>query len=232
MAVIGLLVIASAAVGITGFIRERTGPAAKIKLARLQAFQIAVAFDTFLRGYGSGRMPMTTNAMAAASPDFVYGTYNTGCPIEILNAGGDYQANNAEIMAILMAARQHPDGSPSVNADDYYNPDRGQVINPPLAADTKSPGLGPDGVFRDPWGNPYIVAVDVDANYVTESHFKGIEKPPVLPQATVTGEIQQQSDYFCAQTRILVWSFGPDGKADPALKVTEGVNADNVYTWR
>jgi hypothetical protein len=30
---------------------------------------------------------------------------------------------------------------------------------------------------------------------------------------------------------VMVWSFGPDGLADPNIKANAGVNADNVISW-
>jgi len=30
----------------------------------------------------------------------------------------------------------------------------------------------------------------------------------------------------------MVWSLGPDGKADPNVKATQGVNKDNVLSWQ
>lgn len=30
----------------------------------------------------------------------------------------------------------------------------------------------------------------------------------------------------------MVWSFGPDDKADPSKKANEGVNKDNVLSWK
>ena len=31
-----------------------------------------------------------------------------------------------------------------------------------MTNDTNSPGVGPDGVYRDPWGNPYVITIDLN----------------------------------------------------------------------
>jgi len=38
---------------------------------------------------------------------------------------------------------------------------KAQFLNAKQVTDTISPGVGTDGVFRDPWGNPYIVTLDL-----------------------------------------------------------------------
>jgi len=232
LALIVLAVVAGGIFAVLTVIKLRDPKRLKLALARHQMAQITAAIYTYQAGYGENRFPMSTNAASAGVPDFVFGTFNTGAAVEILNAGDGYQANNAEVIAILMAATTYPNGEPTPNADHALNPDRVKLITPLMAPDARSPGLGTDGVFRDPWGNPFIIAFDVGGDWVTESCFKGVDRPPVLPPSSVTGEIMQHSDHFCAQTRWLIWSFGPDGQADPALKVHEGVNADNLYSWR
>jgi hypothetical protein len=37
---------------------------------------------------------------------------------------------------------------------------------------------------------------------------------------------------FEAKSIAMVWSFGPDGKADASKKANEGVNKDNVLSWK
>ena len=87
------------------------------------------------------------------------------------------------------------------------------------------PGVGSDLVYRDPWGNPYIISLDLDADDSTgDGVYSGLRKSsklaPVLP------------------TKIFVWSFGPDGKADPkpATGISPtgkgiGANKDNILSW-
>ena len=36
------------------------------------------------------------------------------------------------------------------------------MLNANTVSDTFSPGVGSDGVYRDPWGNPYIITLDLN----------------------------------------------------------------------
>lgn len=190
------------------------------------------AMDQFRIGYNGVRQPMSAEIISAGSPDFVFGTIDTGTSVEVLNGGSEVQANNSHLLSVLLAATTFPNGKPTPNADNKLNPDKRQLAVFQTTTDPHGPGLGPDGVLRDPWGNPYIIAVDLSGDFVTESWFKNCEKPPKLEPSSITGEVMTQSDYFCVQLQEAIWSFGPDGKADPSLKVSEGVNADNIYSWR
>ena len=37
---------------------------------------------------------------------------------------------------------------------------------------------------------------------------------------------------FGVRASVMVWSMGPDGKADPNQKANQGVNKDNILSWR
>jgi hypothetical protein len=112
-----------------------------------------------------------------------------------------------------------------------------------MVADTKSPGVGSDGVFRDPWGHPYIITLDLngdgkcrDAFYRLASVSEGSSvaegmnelcRPTPPPYMTA-----EERDSFEARTTVMIWSFGPDGKADRSEKANAGVNHDNILSWR
>ena len=123
---------------------------------------------------------------------------------------GSY-ATNSLIMAIIMDLEQDrmpsPGPFPTLNAGHARNPRKHAFFTAKLASSDRTPGLGPDLVLRDPWGNPYIIAIDMnDDNKVKELHY---------------GEINAD---------VAVWSFGPDGKYDtggnPAL------DKDNILSWK
>ena len=111
--------------------------------------------------------------MTDAVPDFTYGTFQAssagtdtvtsrkGATTTILNpATLTVNTNNSEVMAILM------------NIKDWNNPVTGNAENPQgqkyldlkFVNSKTSPGVGPDGVYRDPWGAPYIITLDLDYN--------------------------------------------------------------------
>tara|TARA_B100001971_G_scaffold194479_1_gene200519 strand:- start:991 stop:1119 length:129 start_codon:yes stop_codon:yes gene_type:complete len=38
-------------------------------------------------------------------------------------------------------------------------------------------------------------------------------------------------EQFCLRDTVMVWSKGPDGKADPTVSAKKGANRDNVIGW-
>lgn len=202
-------------------------------------------------------------------PDFTYGTAaragNSVTPtllngrgqplVPIGNTGntGGWQNNNSELVAILRDMERFADGTVTVNADHRLNPQKQNFLDgfqdrnyqrppgpgrPPLYGPR---GVGPDGVLRDPWANPYIVTLDLnfdgrcrDAFYRMQSvsqqqgeiGFYGLRLgPPVGPGDTGPNR-------FEVRANVIVWSLGPDGKADASVKANAGVNKDNILSWQ
>ena len=156
------------------------------------------------------------------------------------------QQNNSEVIAILMDAQQLPNGAPTVNAGHRYNPQKLAFFTPKAAPSITQPGLGPDGVYRDPWGNPYIVSLDL--NYDNKTRDGAYRMAAVSGSArnrtglvlpVTYGQKDKATDpnSYEANAPAMVWSFGPDGRADPtagALSDPSGratVNRDNVLSW-
>jgi len=104
--------------------------------------------------------------------------------------------------------------------------------------DTSSPGVGTDLVYRDPWGNPYVITMDLNYDEMCNDEFyypfkisssTGQDGGPgfnglVEPPNTV-------NDYQY-RGKVMVWSAGPDGKVDPNFNANSGANKDNVLSWK
>jgi len=185
---------------------------AKKKIARTEMANLIAAINQYQAEYS--RLPASANALTAAFPDFTYGTIETNGAslsgtnvIKNSNAGG-YQSSNAEILAILRG----------MNAT--YNPRGIQFFNGKLAPSAPLPGIGPDGVFRDPWGNPYIVTLDLNYDNQCLDGFYG----PVFTAKGLSPTIP---------STVIVWSLGPDGGCDPnaAPKDRTKANFDNLLSW-
>ena len=182
--------------------------------------------------------------------DFTYGTYGladlktpSGTQA-ILSPWGaaDYQTNNSEIMAILMDKETWP-GPPvfnTVNKDHVKNPKRTPYLTASITSDTNAPGIGPDGVYRDHWKNPYIITLDLNNDEKARDAFYRLPAVSADPNnATIglNGLIYNANlTLFEANAPVMVWSAGPDGKIDPSGvpegKANKGVNKDNVLTWK
>ena len=130
-------------------------------------------------------------------------------------------------MITVLMARNHP----RFNKDHANNPQKKEYLNPkPASADGK-PGLGPgDGVYRDIWGNPYIISVDADGDGWTRDAFYSLAAVSKGSGKGING-LQSISgtgaNDFAFRGEVMIWSLGADGQADPKLRANEGVNQDN-----
>src|SRR5688572_22002278 len=110
-----------------------------------------------------------------ANPDYTYGTFSTATfgtlpfnhksakgPTSIPAEGVNYspvQTNNSEVVGILMNVKEWGNNRPSGNTENRS----GRVyLNAKFVQGNASPGVGIDGVYRDPWGSPYIITVDLN----------------------------------------------------------------------
>ena len=147
---------------------------------------------------------------------------------------------NAEVIAILMDITNYPgNGTPTINTNHVKNPQQTVFLNAQMSGDNPElpPGVGTDLVYRDPWGNPYVISMDLnydeqcqDAFYCqwAVSHQSGTTG---LNGLVSSGNAANQDDFKYRGT-VMVWSAGPDGKIDPTAPANQGVNKDNVLSWQ
>jgi prepilin-type N-terminal cleavage/methylation domain-containing protein len=132
-------------------------------------------------------------------------------------AGTDFSftETNSDIIAILM------DQDRLANTGHARNPQKQNVLHAKLTAGTGHGVSSADFNFRDPWGNPYIIAFDLnyDNNVSVPDNLDPVfAKYPSMniPRA------------------VIIWSKGPDGKAEDRAangSDREGLNKDNIRSW-
>jgi prepilin-type N-terminal cleavage/methylation domain-containing protein len=231
---------------------------AQVKKAQMEVTQVAQAIQTYESEFSKypvssvGPGPNATSAAAAVGEDFTYGggfkqpsgsIYNVYVP-------GTYLANNSEVMAVLMDMESWPipPGGFTINRGHAKNPQRNKFLNASMISDTNSPGVGPDGVFRDPWGNPYVITMDL--NYDDKARDAFYRSPTVSQDPSDTtgnrglnGLIKKKDSngnvvtvngqpVFEANAPVMVWSAGPDKMIDPSAKANAGANKDNILSWK
>lgn len=133
----------------------------------------------------------------------------------------DYSFNdgNNDVIAILMALPQY------ANLNHARNPEKHQFLNPgTMKQGTNSAGVSlDDHNFRDPWGNPYIIAFDLDFDNAVE-----------IPDATQSGGLFPYP-VPRIQRSVLIWSKGPDGRSEQGMAGPnlgrEPLNKDNIRSW-
>ena len=200
----------------------------------------------------------------AGWPDFTFGTWNSYLPSgdtaalplstakgkNLINnspfwtdvaSPGHYRASNAEVMSILRdmteLANVPPRGpSPTWNANHSLNPKRNVYLEMKVTDVPNSPGLGPDGVYRDPFGNPYLISMDLNGDEKCRDAFYGLYSVSFKgPRTQGFNGLNQAStsipNSFEAATGVMVWSLGPDGMASAGVKATAAPNKDNILSW-
>jgi prepilin-type N-terminal cleavage/methylation domain-containing protein len=150
---------------------------------------------------------------------------------------GVNSTNNSEVMAILLNRERYGSGAPTVNLNHAKNKlQKFYLISVPTADSTNLPGLGPDLVYRDPWGKPYVISFDL--NFDGDCHDALYEKSSVSkPIAGYDSGLNStdrtgSSDDFHYRGGVMIWSLGPDKRADANTKANEAPNRDNIVSWR
>jgi hypothetical protein len=239
-------------------VSRRDGRGYPRRKAQMEAAQIAHAIHAYLTE--CGKFPVSSNAMSAAAisgQDFTFGTY--GLPhglktsvgtydIRALDAAGkplSYQANNSEVMAVLLDVESWPNTPtvPTINQGHVKNRYKIRYLDAHMAHDTSSPGVGPDGVYRDPWGQPYIITIDLNGDdkardaFYREPGISADQSDTNTPKRGLNGLMPTVVDgrtFYEANSPVVVWSAGPDKTVDPGpgTSAIQGVNRDDVLSWK
>lgn len=217
---------------------------AKEKAKKMKAQKDVGDLVTACSGYESAysRLPLSATAARAVSglavpADFTFGWTISSVPVE---SPGNYITNNCEVVAILMDLEAYRDGRPTINKDHVKNPQQHKYLSPEPAIDNVTYGVGLDGTFRDPWGNPYIITLDANTDDATRDAFYGLSSVSAdpsdsgSPQRGLNGLSPKQvgaTIYYELNSPVMAWSAGPDKRIEigPA---NQGANKDNILSWK
>jgi prepilin-type N-terminal cleavage/methylation domain-containing protein len=206
---------------------------AMINRAKAEMGAIVQAINQYETDYSMA--PVTRAAMTSAGTgDITLG----GSVLQATLGNGNWVSNNNEVIAILMDKEYYGNGNPTPNKDHVKNTKRNAVLAAKVVADTLTGGVGPDGIYRDPWGNPYVITIDLNLDDKSLDAFYGLR---IVSQSTgQTGfnglfnatDAGGNGDHFEFSGKVMVWSAGPDGKADRTKKASLDVNKDNILSWK
>ena len=218
--------------------------AALVNKSKTEMSSIVTAIEAYDQDYS--RFPLSkdeqTWLQTSGTGDFTTGlVFGSGAGVN-----GFSFDNNSNTIAILMDMTAYPNGNPTANVGHQKNPKQVKYLNAnlsgydPASNDPKPPG-GVDitGVYRDPWGNPYVITMNTSYNeqgttnllYTLrsvsqnngQSGFNGLFNPV---------DANGSGDHFFYHGKVMVWSAGPDGKYDSGDAANKDENKDNVLSWQ
>lgn len=204
--------------------------------AKMEISQIVSGIYKYEAEYNHYPIARTArNSVAANNDDFTYGgtflTPPANFPYDV-KASGTYTIDNSEIMTVLLDL-ETVNNLPTVNSGHLMNTQRSHFLSAKMTSDVNAPGVGPDLVYRDPWGNPYVITIDAnndekarDAFYqlpsVSSGGLNGLVKT-VLPNGSIVYEVNSP---------VAVWSAGPDKMIDTNAPANQSKNKDNILSWK
>jgi prepilin-type N-terminal cleavage/methylation domain-containing protein len=243
--------------GMTLPVLSRAKVKAQIAKASMEINDFAASINSYYSTYS--RLPVSSDTRAALqnpdlTPDFTFGNYlpyagtyqpNPKTPaataqIKTQNISPRQQKNNSELVAILKDLETfRMNSAPTVNMGHALNPQRTVFLGAKDTDSVKQGGIGPDGVYRDPWGNPYIVTLDMNGDDRCRDGFYALDKVSADPSAPTIRGLNGLSrapgnaaNSFEYRGTVMVWSMGPDGFADPTVPANKGANKDNILSWK
>ena len=222
--------------------------AAKRNIAKSEEGILVTAIQSYHSQYS--RYPCSTNAMYQATlrnEDFTYfdGTtpLNNLAPMMV-----NYEAPNSEVIAILMDVTNGNIGTwNNPNWNHQKNPNQNKYYNgkmsgyDPSTGGNPLPGVDVNYVFRDPWGNPYYISMDLnydekcmDAVYRLQS--VSLDPSSTTPTVGFNGlnnsvDAAGAGDHFAYNGGVMVWSKSSD-KSMGTAKANQPPNKDNVLSWK
>jgi prepilin-type N-terminal cleavage/methylation domain-containing protein len=218
LVVIGIIAILASMVGsalMRGAVRARVTEAKR----EIQALEQAI------RGYETeyGRFPVSRvseQLAAGSSGDLTFGPPGVGAQ------------PNSELVIIVRDVDRPP------NAGHVRNPRNRSFPVGNLVSGTEPGVSNGDYVFRDPWGTPLVVTLDLNNDRKCRDAFYSLSS--VSGQGSSTGlngllnsrDPAGATDDFEFAGQVMIWSMGPDRTNSTAAKANQAPNRDNVLGWQ
>ena len=203
LVVIGILAILAGLIIPAVISSKRQG---KITQARADMGSIRTAFEQMYKEYGTMAKHDSSTTYKLGGVSFTKSS-NGDITIGKIGSGNKYDSSTKDDYCKVIAELCVPEKiTPSLNKKNK------KMLDPKPEYDaSKGPteGENPEHTWLDPWGNPYMIRIDVDGSETVSDPSKSDKK---------------------LSRRIILWSLGPDGKG--ADSYGDDTNKDNVAEWK
>jgi len=220
---------------------------AQRKVSQTEEVGLVSAIETYYSTYS--RLPSSTNAVNAVANitnGFTFGTSQIGGGGQLSGApkingepsGGLitgtsklYQNNNSEVIAILRDDVYFPEYATNGGQvlGHIYNPQQTQFYRGKAAASGNSPGawlgspgIANDDILRDPWGQPYIVTLNLRGDSGVFDPYLNDMYQVQFPKASA----------LVTPGSAVVWSFGPSKQIDLTQGTKSAINKYMVINYQ
>ena len=218
--------------------------AVKVKAVRGRAVQEMSDIATALAQYETtySRLPIIPG-VAVGTRDVTFGLSPVGGYTARNPAASPFVvvATNSSIISALMDRTNLRDATatPTLNAGHALNPQQKSFLNAKDVSDITSGGVGPDGEYRDPWGNSYIISLDYNFdNRCQDAVYSRrlVSRPTGSGQNGKNGLFNPTAgggtDEYEYSGKYMIWSRGQDGKALIGVGWDATENRDNILSWK
>lgn len=221
--------------------------AAQKTKAKTEMADIVNAVNAYDTDYG--RFPLIKPEQTLASTgDFTVGLiFGPGNGTPYNNSTGLSFTSNSNVVANLMDLEKYPNGNITSNNAHVYNPKQVKYLGAKMSGYTpvlNDPnalgGVDNTGIYRDPWGNPYVITMNTSYDEKGTSDLlyslRSVSQDPPggSSQSGYNGlfnpDYATKQDNFLFHGKVMVWSAGPDKTYDTGPANT-GKNKDNILSW-
>jgi prepilin-type N-terminal cleavage/methylation domain-containing protein len=219
-----------------------------IRAKKTQAHTEAIGIVSAIEQYDSlySHFPVSTVVQQSGWTNVTYGgVYNnsSGAQWPPAPMPENYEPSNSEVISILMDLTNFPgNGTATANANHQKNSRQDPLLSAKMTGDTSSPGVGSDLNYRDPWGNPYVISINLNANNSCEDLFYS---SPAVSSPTQTagssglnGLVSQPDGNYAFHGNVMVWSMGPYGpfnhnasSFNASAQATDPSNKNHILSW-